>query len=270
MNAVALKNKVAVITGAGSGIGQALAVALANEGARLALSDIDAAGLARTTTLLPAGTEVRTYRLDVTDEAAVFSHADDVLRDFGAAHLLFNNAGSGMLGSFEHQTLDEARWLIDLNLWSVVYCTKAFLPAMRRQNEGWIVNISSIAGLIGIPGLNTYNVVKFAVRGLSESLWAELEGSGVQAVCVHPGGIKTNIERASRRCSDAGTLEDRTEAANKKILVTSPAKCASDILAGLRAGKRRILTGNRSSTMDWIARLLPNTYPRLLSRLLSI
>lgn len=262
------KNKVVVITGAGAGIGQALALALANEGAHLALSDIDEAGLASTKTLLPAGTEVRTYRLDVTDEIAVFAHADEVLRDFGTTHLLFNNAGSALLGSFEHQTLEEARWLIDLDLWSVVYCTKAFLPTMRRQNEGWIVNISSIAGLLGIPALNTYNVVKFAVRGLTESLWAELEGSGIQAVCVHPGGIKTNIERASRRSVNAGALEDRMDTANKKILITPPTKCAADILAGLKAGKRRILTGTRSSTIDWIARLLPNSYPRLLSRLL--
>jgi NAD(P)-dependent dehydrogenase (short-subunit alcohol dehydrogenase family) len=261
-------NKVAVITGAGSGIGQALALALAGEGARLALSDIDSAGLARTRAQLPAGCEVRTYQLDVTSEAAVFAHADQVLRDFGSAHLLFNNAGSAMLGTFEHQTLDEARWLIDLDLWSVVYCTKAFLPAMRLQHEGWIVNISSIAGLAGIPALNTYNVVKFAVRGMTESLWAELEGSGVRAVCVHPGGIKTNIERASRVCRNAGPLEAHIDAANKKILVTPPERCAADIVAGLKAGKRRILTGKRSSAIDWLVRLLPNTYPWLLNRLL--
>ena len=262
------RNKVAVITGAGGGIGQALAVALAREGARLALSDIDEAGLARTQTLLPAATEVRSYRLDVTDEAAVFAHADEVLRDFGAAHLLFNNAGSALLGTFEHQTLEEARWLINLDLWSVVYCTKAFLPAMRRQNEGWIVNISSIAGLMGMPALNTYNVVKFAVRGLTECLWAELEGTGIQAVCVHPGGIKTNIERASRRCARSGAQEDRADAANKRILITPPEKCAADIVHGLKAGKRRVLTGTRSSTIDWIARLLPNSYPRLIKALL--
>ena len=215
-----------------------------------------------------AGTEVRTYRLDVTSEASVFVHADEVLRDFGAAHLLFNNAGSALLGTFEHQSLEEARWLVDLDLWSVVYCSKAFLPAMQRQKEGWIVNISSIAGLIGMPALNTYNVVKFAVRGLTESLWAELDGTGVHAMCVHPGGIKTNIEQSSRRCRNACPLEARMDAANKKILITPPARCAADILAGIKAGKRRILTGTRSSTIDWIARLLPNSYPRLINHLL--
>lgn len=261
-------NKVAVITGAGAGIGQALAIALAQAGARLALSDIDSAGLESTRAMLPAGCDARTYRLDVTDEKAVFDHAAEVLNDFGAAHLLFNNAGSALLGTFEHQTLEEAAWLIDLDLWSVVYCTKAFLPAMRQQSEGCIVNISSIAGLVGMPALNTYNLVKFAVRGLTESLWSELEGSGVRAVCVHPGGIKTNIERASRLCKISGTLEAKMDAANKKILVTPPARCAADILAGIKAGKRRILTGKRSSAIDWIARLLPNSYPALLARLL--
>ncbi len=265
---VNFKNKVAVITGAGSGIGQALAVALADEGARLALSDIDEAGLARTKAMLPPGTELRVYRLNVTDETAVFAHAEQVLHDFGAAHLLFNNAGSGLLGTFEHQSLEEARWLIDLDLWSVVYCSKAFLPAMRRQREGWIVNISSIAGLVGMPALNTYNLVKFAVRGLTESLWAEFEGTGVHAVCVHPGGIKTNIERATRRCKNTGEAEARTDEAMSRILTTTPERCATDIVAGLKAGKRRILTGKRSSSIDWIARLLPNSYPRLISKLL--
>lgn len=262
------KNKVAVITGAGGGIGQALAVALAREGARLALSDIDEAGLNRTQALLPAATEVRCYQLNVTDEAAVFAHADQVLRDFGAAHLLFNNAGSALLGTFEHQTLDEARWLIDLDLWSVVYCTKAFLPAMRRQNEGCIVNISSIAGLVGLPGLNTYNLVKFAVRGLTESLWAELEGTGVSAICVHPGGIKTNIERASRHSQQSGAIEAGMDAALARTLVTPPQRCAADILRGIQNGKRRVITGYRSSAIDWIARLLPNSYPRLIKALL--
>jgi short-subunit dehydrogenase len=265
---VTFKNKVAVITGAGSGIGQALAVALAREGARLALSDIDEAGLARTQTLLPGTSEVRLYRLDVTDEHAVFAHADQVLADFGAAHLLFNNAGSALLGTFANQTLEEARWLVDLDLWSVVYCSKAFLPQMLAQSEGCIVNISSIAGLVGLPGLNTYNLVKFAVRGLTESLWSELEGTGVAAICVHPGGIKTNIERASRHCAQTGAIEQRMDEANQRALITPPERCAADILAGIRKGKRRILTGHRSSATDWLARLLPNRYPPLIRHLL--
>jgi short-subunit dehydrogenase len=261
-------NKVAVITGAGSGIGQALAIALARQGTRLALSDIDEAGLARTRSRLPAGTEARLYRLDVTDRQAVEAHAAQVIGDFGTVHLLFNNAGSALLGTFANQTLEEARWLVDLDLWSVVYCSKAFLPTMLAQREGCIVNISSIAGLVGLPGLNTYNLVKFAVRGLTESLWSELAGSGVSAVCVHPGGIKTNIERASRRCANAGVIEDLMDAANQRTLVTPPERCAADILRGIQKGRRRVITGCRSSTIDWLARLLPESYPRLLARVL--
>ena len=265
---ISFHNKVAVITGAAGGIGRALALAMAAEGARLALSDIDREGLARTAELLPPGTEVQSYHLDVTDEAAVFAHAEAVQRDFGSAHLLFNNAGSALLATFENQTLDEARWLVDLDLWSVIYATKAFLPIMHTQNEGWIVNISSIAGLMGMPGLNSYNLVKFAVRGLTESLWSELDGTGVRAVCVHPGGIITNIRHASPRCARAGAIEDRMDDANERLLTTPPEKCAADIVAGLKAGRRRIRTGTRSLALDWLARLLPDHYPDLIPRLL--
>jgi short-subunit dehydrogenase len=119
-----------------------------------------------------------------------------------------------------------------------------------------------------MPGLNTYNLVKFAVRGLTESLWSELAGSGVSAVCVHPGGIKTNIERASRHCQHSGAIEAGMDAALARTLVTPPKRCAADILRGIRNGKRRVITGYRSSAIDWLARLLPESYPRLLARVL--
>lgn len=261
-------DKVAVITGAGSGIGQALAVALAREGARLALSDIDRESIERTRALLPSTTDVRAYVLDVTQEAAVFAHANEVVRDFGRVDLLFNNAGSVMLGTLEHQTLDEVRWMIDLNLWSIIYCTKAFLPVLRSQAQAWIINISSMAGLVGTPALSTYNLTKFAVRGFTESLWAEFRGTGIHAICVCPGGIKTNISKAARRCVRAGELEARVEEANKHILVYPAERCAADILSGIRHGKKRILTGERARTMDWLVRLLPNSYPKLINQLL--
>jgi len=255
--------KVAVITGAGSGIGRALAEALAREGARLALSDIDEGAVKATLGMLPATAEVQAYRLDVTSRDAVFAHAAEVRADFGTAQLLFNNAGSAMLGTFEHQTIEEIQWMVDLDLWSVVYATKAFLPVMLARREGCIVNISSIAGLIGIPALSSYNIAKFGVRGLTESLWSELEGTGVRAVCVHPGGIRTNIERASRRCSNAGPIEARMDIVNSKTLRTRPERCAEDIINGIRRGRRRIITGYRSSSVDWLARLLPDFYPAL-------
>lgn len=265
-----LRNKVAVITGAGSGIGRALAMGLAREGARLAISDIDDDGLAGTLRGLPAGTEVRGYRLDVTSPEAVLEHSEAVIRDFGGTQLLINNAGSALLGTFERQTLEEMEWLIDLDLWSVVYATKAFLPQMLARREGCIVNISSIAGLMGIPALPGYNVAKFAVRGLTESLWSELEGTGVTAVCVHPGGIRTNIERASRRCANAGPIEARADIVNRKTLRTPPERCAADIIDGILKGRRRIITGYRSSAVDWVVRLLPNSYPALFGRVFGV
>jgi NAD(P)-dependent dehydrogenase (short-subunit alcohol dehydrogenase family) len=137
-------DKVAVITGAGSGIGRALAIQLAADGARLALSDVSEAGLAGTVEQLAPRTDVRTYRLDVASREAVFAHAAQVKSDFGTAHLVFNNAGTTLIGTFENQTIEEMRWLLNINLWGVIYGTKAFLPMMLAQREGCIVNLSSV------------------------------------------------------------------------------------------------------------------------------
>jgi NAD(P)-dependent dehydrogenase (short-subunit alcohol dehydrogenase family) len=254
------KGKVAVVTGAGSGIGRALAMQLADGGARLALSDIDGAGLATTIAQLPAGTEVRSYKLDVSSREAVFAHSDDVKRDFGAAHLIFNNAGATMVGTFEHMTIDEIDWQLGINLWGVIYGSKAFLPMMLAQREGCIVNISSVFGLVGFPAQSAYNISKFGVRGLTECLWRELEGTGVRALSVHPGGIKTNIERAGRRCALAGEEEARFSAMAEKLLTTPPEACATAILNGVRRGKKRVVTGNQSAPLFWLSRLMPNSY----------
>lgn len=262
------RGKVVVITGAGSGIGRALAQQFAATGARLALSDVNEAGLAETLALLPADVESRGYRLDVSSKDAVFSHADEVKRDFGAAHVLINNAGAALVGTIAHTSIEEFEWQLGINLWGVIYGTKAFLPLMLEQREGCIVNISSVFGLIGFPLNGAYNISKFGVRGFTECLWTELEGTGVRAVCVHPGGIKTNIEKAARRVMAAGKEEDLFSGAGDSLLITPPMECAADILAGLQGGKRRILTGNKSSTIFWMARLLPNVYPALL-RLLA-
>jgi NAD(P)-dependent dehydrogenase (short-subunit alcohol dehydrogenase family) len=215
------KNKVAVITGAGSGIGRALAMQLGAAGARLALSDVDAAGLTQTLQLLPPDTEGRGYALDVSSREAVFAHADDVRRDFGTAHFVFNNAGVTMVGTFEHTDIDEIEWQLGINLWGVIYGSKAFLPMMLAQREGCLINVSSVFGLVGFPTQSAYNISKFGVRGLTECLWRELEGTGVRALSVHPGGIKTNIERAGRRCKRAGEEEAHFSALGERLLTTT-------------------------------------------------
>ena len=260
-------SKVVVITGAGSGIGRSLAIQLAGRGAYLALSDIDEKSLAETIRLLPIGTAARAYQLDTSNKEAVFQHAEDVKRDFVKVHFMINNAGATVVGTVEHLTIEEIEWLLGINLWGVIYGTKAFLPMMLAQKEGCIVNMSSVFGLVGFPTQSAYNIAKFGIRGLTECLWSELDGTGVSAVCVHPGGIKTNIGKSGRRCIASGHEEEKFNSLEKKLLVTPADECARDILAGIERGKKRILTGSKSSTLFWLARLLPNAYPRILKLL---
>ena len=260
--------KVVVITGAGSGIGRALAQQLAERGARLALSDVNAQSLEETRESLAKGTRTNAYTLDVSSREAVVAHAEAVRRDFGTAHFLINNAGVTIVGTIAHLSIEEIEWQLGINLWGVIYGTKAFLPLMLEQHEGCIVNISSVFGFVSFPAQGAYNISKFGVRGLTECLWSELAGSGVRAVSVHPGGIRTNIEVAGRRCAAAGEEEARLTELGEKLLLTPPAECAADILAGVERGDLRIITGNKSSTLHWLSRLLPDSYPKIL-RLLA-
>ena len=263
-----MHNKVAVITGAGSGIGRALAVALAEQGALLALSDLSREGLDDTLAQLPAGARARSYMLDVSDREAMFAHAIQVNVDFGTVHLLFNNAGTTLVGTLENQTIEEMQWLVNINLWGVLYGCKAFLPMLLEQGEGCIVNLSSVFGLIGYPTHSAYNITKFGVRGLTESLWSELAGTGVEAICVHPGGINTGFENRSRVAEKVGQRERLMLQLAPGLMQTTPAQCAREILAGIRRGKRRIVTGRHSNLLYWLPRLFPASYPRLIRSLM--
>ena len=244
-----------------------LAQQLAARGARLALSDVNARGLDETLQSLPATAEARGYALDVSNRQAVFAHAEDVRRDFGTAHFVINNAGATIFGTVAHLNIDEIEWLLGINLWGVIYGTKAFLPMMLAQREGCIINISSVLGLVAYAGQSAYCISKFGVRAFTECLWSELEGSGVRAVCVHPGGIRTNIETAARRCAAAGAEETELDAALEKMLKTPPDECAADIIAGVERGRKRILTGYISTTFNLLSRFLPNSYPAVLKAL---
>jgi NAD(P)-dependent dehydrogenase (short-subunit alcohol dehydrogenase family) len=259
------KGKIAVITGAGSGIGRCLAIQLAESGARLALSDINQQGLDDTLATLPQGADVRSYVVDASSKVEVFDHAEQVKSDFGGADFVFNNAGATIVGTFENIELDEIEWQLNINLWGVIYGCKAFLPIMREQGSGCLINISSVFGLVGFPSQSAYNMSKFAVRGLTECLWQELDGSGISAISVHPGGIRTNIEKSSRRCRNSSDLEEKFQLQAETMLVTPPERCAADILNGIVRGHRRILTGKYSRTLYYLSRLFPNSYFRFIA-----
>jgi butyryl-CoA dehydrogenase len=258
-----LKGAVAVITGAGSGIGRATALELAAHGAHLALADLNQAGLEETRTLVNgdhAQSTVKTYVLDVGDAAAVENLATQVQRDFGKASLLMNNAGVALHGTFAEVSLADMEWLMRINYWGVIYGCKFFLPLLEREPEAHIVNISSVFGLIAPSGQTAYGSSKFAVRGFSQALRLELKaaGSNVQVTCVHPGGIRTNVANAAR--AGAGTDPTATAAAKalfSKVVETSPEDAARVIVAGVLANKGRVMIGSDAYRIDMIQRLFP-------------
>lgn len=264
------KNNIVAITGAGSGIGRALALEFADHGALLALSDINAAALDETMAMLPASTEARAYKVDVSSREAVCQFANDVQRDFGTVHVIINNAGTSVIASVEHLTFDEIEKVLNINLWGVIHGTKAFLPIMLAQKTGCIVNISSVFGLVATPCQAAYTMSKFAVRGLTETLWQELDGTGVRAVLVHPGGINTNISKNSPLAGLENDRDRKVGAAMLGQMVTTPEACAKEILKGLLSGEKRLLVGNGARALHRISRLFPDGYGALVRRKLGI
>ncbi len=264
-------NRVAAITGAGSGIGRALAVDLASRGAHLALSDVDETGLAETVGCCEGrGVKVTSQRLDVADRDAMFAWADAVVADHGQANMVFNNAGVALTTTVEAMSIDDFTWLMDINFWGVVHGTQAFLPHLKASGEGHVVNISSVFGLLSIPSQSAYNAAKFAVRGFTDSLRMELEieGAPVSSTTVHPGGIKTNIVRNSRLDPSAADVAGNDKAQLvvdfEKVARTTPAKAARVILAAVEADKRRVLIGPDARLFDLASRLPAGVYQRII------
>lgn len=266
-------NKVAAITGAGSGIGRALALALANRGCHLALADINAEGLEKTRqTVESSGVRVSIAVVDVANREQVQAWADRAAEEHGQVNLVINNAGVAHAGTVEGSSYEEYVWITNINWWGVVYGTKAFLPYIKASGDGHIVNISSIFGLFAQPGMSAYNATKFAVRGFTESLRQELdiENCGVSASCVHPGGIKTDIAASARMNQSMARIsgQDVDEARrrfNNKMLRTTPEKAAEAILRGVQRNQRRILIGSDARSVDLMLRLLPVLYQPLVT-----
>lgn len=262
-------NKVAAITGAGSGIGQQLAVLLAQQGCHVALSDINEQGLASTLELLKSyPVTVSSQVLDVSNREAVQQWAQASVRQHGSVNMVFNNAGVALGSTVEGASYQELEWIVGINFWGVVYGTKEFLPFIKQTKDGHIINISSLFGLTAQPTQSAYNATKFAVRGFTESLRQELdiENSGVSALSVHPGGIRTNIAndaRMSDSIKSMGMNPEKSAKAFNKLLRMPAEEAAQQILDAVLKNKRRLLIGNDAKTLDLIQRVLPTGYQRI-------
>ena len=258
-----MRGAVAVVTGAASGIGAALAPALAAKGCDLAICDINDVGLARTAEACrAAGVKVSTHILDVADAAACADFPSVVLAEHGQVDILVNNAGVALFGRFDEMTLADFEWVMGINFFGVVRLTKAFLPHLQARPAAHIANVSSIFGVIAPPGQTAYCASKFGVRGFNEALRHELAGSTVTLTSVHPGGVATNIANAARVAQGARITED-PEARRERLarfLSKPPSEAAADIVRAIETRAPRLLIGSDARRMEIIQRLFPVTY----------
>lgn len=267
-----IAGKVAVITGAGSGIGRALALNLAKGGARLALSDMDSLGLAETVRQAEElGAQVHSAPLDVTQREAFLDYAAAVREHYGVVNMIFNNAGIAFTGDVEVSEFKDIERVMDVDFWGVVNGTKAFLPYLIESGDGHVVNISSLFGLLSIPGQSAYNAAKFAVRGFTESLRQEMliSKQPVQVTCVHPGGIKTAIARNSTT-ADVHDQADLAQFFDRYLAHTSPDAAARRILKGVTGNRGRVLIGLDARVLDLFVRVTGSGYQRIVSTVTGI
>ncbi|MBT8114244.1 MAG: SDR family NAD(P)-dependent oxidoreductase [Arenicella sp.] len=271
------KDCVAVVTGAGSGIGQQLAYQLADAGAQLAISDINADTLEQTREAVASrGVEVDAVVLDVANQQAVYDYARRIEQQFGKVNLVINNAGVALgSGPLWENSMEDFKWVMDVNFYGVLSGTMAFLPILQKAEWGHIVNISSLFGIVSVPTQAAYNASKFAVRGMTDALRQELEAeaSTVSCTTVHPGGIKTNIARSARWVDDgtAESAEQRKAAIEgfDTVARTSPQSAAQQILRAVVKDKRRLLIGWDAKLVDLLQRLMPTGYGRILGKFMG-
>jgi butyryl-CoA dehydrogenase len=262
---------VVVVTGAASGIGRQLSLQAARRGAHVIATDNNRAALEETKNLsVQQGTVLQIATLDVSDATAIENFAAETVRQLsGRKLILVNNAGVALMsGTFQHTSLDDLAWLLNINLWGTIRLTKAFYPYFLQQNEGHIVNLSSVFGLVGIEQQSAYCTSKFAVRGFTETLRMELAGTGIRTTCVHPGGIKTNIVRNAGRRGEAtdDTFHQHSIARFEKNAMTTAEEAARQILDAIEKKKDRLVIGRDGWLLDFLARLLPVAYTRIVKR----
>ena len=263
-----LEDKVAVVTGAASGIGRALAVELARRGALLALSDVDEEGLAETVELATAAgaREVHGDLLDVADRAAFATYAAAVARELGRVDLVVNNAGVALTGQIADLTYEDMDWIVGVNFWGVVHGTKEFLPHLIASGDGHLVNISSLFGLMATPGQGAYNATKYAVRGFTEALREEMlvAGHPVGVTAVHPGGVRTAIARSSR-FSWRADREATVRLFDQRLARTTPERAAEAIVSGVLGNRARVLVGTDAHVLHPVVSTLGARYQDLFA-----
>jgi NAD(P)-dependent dehydrogenase (short-subunit alcohol dehydrogenase family) len=266
-----LKDRTAVVTGAASGIGRAIATSLARRGCHVALADIDDEGLAETAAKIAApGLRISQHHLDVGDRDAVAEFPERVTAEHGGADILVNNAGVALAGTFEQVAEADFEWLFGINFWGVVRMTRAFLPVLHRSTEARIVNLSSLFGLIAPPGNTAYSAAKFAVRGFSESLRHELGKTQIGVTVVHPGGVATSIARSARMPKTNTPEEDEERRKSFEAFLTMPPAVAGEtIIRGVERRQARILVGSDAKLLSILERLAPVNYWNLLGRRLK-
>ena len=267
MSHMELKDRTAVITGAASGIGRALAIGLAKRGCHLALADLNDDSLVRTALLAAQpGLRITRHHLDVGDAHAVAAFPEQVRAKHPSVDVLINNAGVALGGTFSQVSAEDFEWLFRINFHGTVWMTRAFLPLLQTRPEARIVNLSSVFGLMAPPGQVAYSASKFAVRGFSEALRHELQGTNVGVTVVHPGGVATAIADRARQPSgiSKAEVEQQREAA-RRLLRLSPTRAAETIMRGMERKQARVLVGSDAWLIAWLVRLAPVAYWQLLA-----
>lgn len=263
-----LQNKVAVVTGAGSGIGRELAIELAGHGCHLAISDVNEKGLEETAQMLnETRGKITTYLLDVADKDAVHAHAEDVKRDHGHVDIVINNAGVAIGCNLDTVEYGDFEWLMNINFWGTIYGTRAFLPLLKERKDSNLVNISSIYGIMPSPLTGPYVCSKFAVRGYTENLMIELKDTNVNISVVHPGGIKTGIAKNARHLIEDEVPREHINKVYEDNFRTTAKKAAQVIVKGLRKNRQRIMVGTDAKIIDWFRRLFPMISMRLIGNI---
>ncbi len=258
-----LKNRIAVVTGAAGGIGRAVSIELARNGCMLAISDINEKGLAETAeTIRSLGVRVCSHIVNVAEKERMHKYAEEVATEYGVVHILVNNAGVSIGGTFEEQTIEDWEWLMGINFWGVVYGCKFFLPYLKKAGEAHIVNMSSMFGLMGAPLQSSYSTSKFAIRGLSEALWVELKQLNIGVTTVFPCGVRTDIAKSMRYKNQEMIPYSLDMIGSSPI---TPETAAQHIVKAILKNKMRLLIGQTTFSIDFYKRLSPEL-PQILAQ----